>query len=129
MITLAVLVSCATPLDRPIDVAFDHTACAHCSMLVSDPRFAAQLATVDGERPVFDDPACLFRYVADHHPSIAGVWFHDSAGDGWLSWREVGFVPDRGAPMNGGWAAVSASTPQSVTFGAASSAVLSGASR
>jgi hypothetical protein len=120
------LVACGQPLDQPVEVVFDRTACAHCAMLVSDPSFSAQLATAEGDRYVFDDPACAFRYVVDHHPSIAGMWFHDQGSQDWLSWSAVAFVPAKGAPMDGGWAAVPAGTSGAVSFGAASSAVIGG---
>ncbi len=122
------LLACGTPLDQPVDVVLDRTACDQCAMLVSDPSFAVQLATAEGERHVFDDPACAFRFVAERHPSIAGMWFHDHTPDSedWLSWRGVAFVPATGAPMDGGWAAVPAGTEGASSFGAASSAVLGG---
>ena len=123
----SLLVACAPAVDQPIEVVFDHVACAHCAMLVSEPRFAAQLATADGDRHVFDDPACLFRFVGERHPSLGGVWFHDRDTTEWLPWTGVGFVPATGAPMDGGWAAVPAGTAGAVSFGAASSAVLGGA--
>lgn len=122
---LALLAACGTPVSEPATVNYDHVACSECAMLVSDPRFSAQLTTTEGDRYVFDDPACLFRFVADRHPSLAGVWFHDHDSQDWLPWTAVGFVPATGAPMDGGWAAVPAGTTGASSFGAASSAVLS----
>jgi copper chaperone NosL len=66
----------ATP--RPADLGTDD-ACAFCRMMVSDPRFAAQIVA-PGEEPLFfDDIGCLANrlrtaprpagavaYVADH---------------------------------------------------------------
>lgn len=76
---LLVLAACS-PTSRPADVTASD-ACGHCRMVVSSPRFAAQIAA-PGEDPVFfDDIGCLsralagatreFAYVADHR---TGEW-------------------------------------------------------
>lgn len=124
---LALFAACGTPIDQPIDIAWDHAACDQCAMLISDPSFSAQLVTRDGERFEFDDPACVFHFIADRHPSIGNVWFRDHGSQDWLPWSTAGFVPAKGAPMDGGFAAVPAGTAGAVSFGAASGAVLSGA--
>jgi copper chaperone NosL len=127
-VTLALtLFACGTPLDQPEPMVFDHVACDHCGMLVSDPRFAAQLVTREGDRYQFDDPACVFQHIVDHGGSLGHVWFHDSAGEGWLDHRQVGFVPASGAPMDGGLAAVPLATEEAWTFAEASARLLGGA--
>lgn len=122
---------CGTPVDRPEALVLDREACDACGMLISDPRFAAQLVTRDGDRRAFDDPACAFRYIADHGPHLAHVWFRDSTSDEevWLEQRQVAFLPAAGAPMNGGFAATPIGTPQAVSFGEASHQVLAGGAR
>ena len=104
------LLACGTPKDEPARLAYDHIACDHCGMMVSDPRFAAQLTTDGGDRYEFDDPVCAFLYIQDHGPKIAHVWFHDSNvptdADAWLDWDRVSFVRATGAPMDGGVGAV-----------------------
>ena len=106
----AILFLACTNTDRPAKLVYDHVACDSCGMVVSDPRFAAQLVTHDGQRSQFDDPACLFHYVQDHAPPIAHAWFHDSRHpddpNAWLDWQQVAFVEQAGAPMDGGVAAV-----------------------
>lgn len=104
----ALLFGCAVDLSKARPLAYDHVACDNCAMLVSDPRFAAQLVTRDGERYEFDDPACWFGFVADKHPSIGNAWFRDGTApdEVWLSWQQVAFVPTPGAPMDGGFMAV-----------------------
>lgn len=128
---IALLVACHAGPPEPAEVAYDHVACSECAMLVSDPRFSAQLLERDGERRTFDDPACLFRYVAEHHPSIAGAWFRDSttADEVWLRYDGVGFVDSPGAPMGGGLAAVPVGTAGARTFGEASSTVFAAGAR
>lgn len=127
MTLLSLFASCAPALSEPTPIAYDHVACDHCGMLVSDPRFAAQLVTRDGDRHEFDDPACLFLWMVDHTPQMGNAWFRDHStmeSEVWLSWREVGFVEAEQTPMGGGWGAVPAGTVGAVSFGAASSRVV-----
>lgn len=129
MTLIAWLAGCAPDLSSPAPIPYDHVACDHCGMLISDPRFAAQLATRDGERHEFDDPACLFLWIVDHEPALAGAWFSDSSsadGDVWLSYREVGFIEAKGSPMGGGLGAVPEGTAGAISFGAASSRAVGG---
>ncbi|MEQ1564559.1 MAG: hypothetical protein ABMA64_02890 [Myxococcota bacterium] len=123
--------ACAADPTAPAPVTYDHEACDACAMLISEPRFAAQLVTREGDRRFFDDPACLFGYVVEHHPTLSNVWFRDStsAEEEWLPWSAVGFVPATGAPMAGGFAAVPAGTADAVSFGEASNRVLSARAR
>lgn len=122
------LLACTPSLDEPANLAYDHAACDHCGMMISDPRFAAQLAT-DEERVAFDDPACAFRYIADHGPAVRHVWFQDATSEApaWLDWHQVGFVKADGAPMDGGLAAVPLVADGAIPFSAASSRLLGGA--
>jgi hypothetical protein len=80
-------------------------------MLVSDPRFAAQLHTASGEVRFYDDPGCLLLARAEKTAAEAGgeVWFHDSGGEGWLAEPEARFVPAEQTPMGHGLAARPAS--------------------
>jgi copper chaperone NosL len=127
MITMTLLtLACNAGPAAPAAITYDHTACSACGMLISDPHFAAQLVTREGERRYFDDPVCLFRDIVERHPSLANVWFRDftATEDVWLPYTAVGFVEARGAPMAGGLAAVPVGTPGAVTFGEASSRAL-----
>jgi hypothetical protein len=125
MMLLTWLLGCGPSLDEPATIAYDHVACDHCGMVVSDPRFAVQIAT-DAERLVFDDPICAFRTIAERGPHLRHVWFRDSStsGEEWLDWQEVAFVPASGAPMDGGLAAVPVYTDNAISFSEASSRAL-----
>ena len=120
---IAMLLACAADPDAPPDVRWDQDACEACGMLVGEPTYAAAVATRDGATHVFDDPACLVRWVAENAPSIRHLWFH--VGDGWLSDGAAEFVADANGPMAGGFRAVAAGTDGAMSFGAASSAVMS----
>lgn len=119
----ALLFACAVDLETPKSIVMDRSACDHCGMLVSDARFASELVTKDGTWYEFDDPACLFKFIGDKHPSIGNIWFRDSTAPGevWLNWQTVTFVRDPGAPMNGGFAAVPGGSDKSaISFSEAS---------
>lgn len=115
--------ACAPDLEAPPTLHFDHEACDGCGMLVGDPAHAAAIVTRQGETLAFDDPACLFRYVADHAPSVVHLWFHD--GVGWHTEAQVAFRTDATSPMGSGLQAVPAGTPGAISVGAASNRVMS----
>ena len=91
------------------------------------PYTVPQLAT-DTERLFFDDPSCAFHAIAERDLALRHVWFRDSSlvEESWLDWREVGFVPAPGAPMDGGLAAVPAYLEGAMSFSEASSRILLG---
>jgi hypothetical protein len=122
---LAFVLGCSDP-NEPRAITYDHVACDHCEMLVSDRRFAVQLVEQDGRLRTFDDPACAFDYIAEETPHIGHLWFHDSTTDAevWLDWHQVSFVPAEGAPMDGGLAAVPIGTTGAISFSEASSRAL-----
>src|SRR5262245_20768546 len=64
--------------DGPVAVAWNQQPCAHCRMLVGEPRHAAELVTRDGDVEFFDDPGCLFHYLHEQTPDVHRLWFHDS---------------------------------------------------
>jgi hypothetical protein len=97
---LYVLISWANkPTDGPEIPAWDRDVCAHCAMLVGDPRFAAQIQTTDGRVHHFDDPGCLHAWRALHRPEERAAWFHHVAKDEWIPGDRVAFIPAPGSPM------------------------------
>lgn len=86
----------------PVPVAWDHTTCARCRMLVSDPRFAAQLHAESGEVVFFDDPGCLLAFENEWKQPVRATWFHHLEEDRWVSADAVVFVPADPTPMGYG---------------------------
>ena len=93
-------------------------------MLVGDPKFAAQLQTVEGEVLNFDDPGCLLRYVARHKPRLRESYFHHVKEERWLSQAQVGFLPASPSPMGYGLGAVPRQTPGALHYEQAMARVL-----
>src|SRR5688572_11058976 len=96
---------CSAKADSPPAIQVDRTACAHCTMLVSDERYAAAYETAAGESRVFDDIGCLLEAVR-HEPQAEALrfWFHDALTSQWIRGDEAVFVKsDRiKTPMGGG---------------------------
>lgn len=105
--------------EGPRPVVWDREACAECRMTVSDPRFACQLQTTDGQVLDFDDPGCLFHYMAEHDPAVRALYFRASDEDRWLARDEVAFVAGPHSPMGYDLAAVPAGHPSTMDFAAA----------
>jgi copper chaperone NosL len=96
---------------RPETVHVDAEECVHCSMLISDRRFAAQLLNTKGKAYKFDSIECLRAFVqagtvaaGDTH----SIWVTDSeVGDGWVRAEDAAFLHSTQlrTPMGGGLAA------------------------
>jgi hypothetical protein len=84
-------------------------------MLISDPAYAAQLETADGEVASFDDPGCLLAALVAH-PNPRVLWFHHTREERWLAGNEVGFVRVAHTPMGYGLAAVGADEPGALSL-------------
>jgi copper chaperone NosL len=120
---LGLAVACHAVPDQPTPIAYDREACAHCHMLIGEPRYAVQLVTRDGLVVDFDDPGCALSYLATARPAVHRLWFHDSRSDRWLAARDVRFVAGAETPMGYGLAAVDAATPDALTLEAATARV------
>lgn len=101
--------------EGPVEVLWDREACAHCRMHVGEPGFAAQLQLKDGRVLNFDDPGCLLRYEAEHHPDAHAVWFHHLRANRWLPRERTAFIPVDPTPMGYGLGAVEQGTVGAMT--------------
>ncbi|MEO8196187.1 MAG: hypothetical protein ABI689_05650 [Thermoanaerobaculia bacterium] len=105
-------------LERPpvgvVEPAWDRDACGYCRMHVSEPAFAAEIQTADGEIVFFDDPGCLFLWQEENHAAARATFFHHYREDRWLSSPRVGFAPTAPTPMAWGLGAVDADAPGAI---------------
>lgn len=123
------LLACGPSDDGPAPIAFDRTPCAHCGMLVGDPRFAAQLRTPEGDVLAFDDPGCLLRWRLEHPDASGAAWYHDVHEDRWLRESEAAFVSVPDSPMGFEIGAVPANSPGAFGLAEASERVQRAESR
>ena len=68
---LALALGCCAPAVRPIPYGTE--PCAHCHMVITDRRFAAELVSRKGRAWFFDDPACLAAFYASAAVSPGNV--------------------------------------------------------
>jgi NosL len=120
------VVAPGTPASGPVPVAWDKETCAHCHMHIGEPGFAAQLQTRDGAVLDFDDPGCLFEWMARHTPPVSALYFHHASADRWLTAADVAFIRKSPSPMGFGLAAVDPGTPGSISLEDARAEVLAG---
>lgn len=107
--------ACGRP-EGPRAIVWDREPCAHCHMLISDPAFAAQLESTDGNLPAFDDPGCLLAYLSRHRETVGRIWFHHATEDRWIPGDRVAFVRVPRTPMGYGLGAVDEGTPGAVSL-------------
>ena len=117
------------------EIKWDRDTCARCNMVISDPRFAAEMR--GGEKGTvfkFDDIGCLVFWLRDkaaQHPWMAEpatrLWVADAAdmrGATWLDARQAHYLGGRLSPMGYNFAAVRDAVSGSLTFEAMREQVL-----
>ncbi len=128
LVAALVVVAVVARLQRlptgPVDIAWDHEACAHCHMLIGDPAFAAQIQTRDGHVFDFDDPGCLIAFEAERRPDEHAAYFHELRGTRWLPRDRVAFVAVDHSPMGYDLGAVEVGTTASTPYDVARARVL-----
>jgi copper chaperone NosL len=92
------LLAACEKTDTPVDPVWGKQPCAHCQMLVSDKRYAAQAVTATGDRLFFDDPGCLVKWMETNKPAKA--WVHPG---GWVEVGVARFAPSAKTPMDYGF--------------------------
>jgi copper chaperone NosL len=103
LITLMIAAACGSESAGPPEIVVDRTACSHCTMLVSERRYAAAYEAPGSDAKVFDDIGCLLQ--AAHKESATGLryWFHDGNDGTWIEGDPVFVVsPEFRTPMGGG---------------------------
>lgn len=103
LITLLIAAACGSESGGPPEIVVDRTACSHCTMLISEPRYAAAYQTAGAEPKVFDDIACLLEAARKETATGFRYWFHDGNDGTWIDGDAV-FVasPEFRTPMGGG---------------------------
>lgn len=102
------LAACGGGADGPPAIEVDRSACAHCGMLISEPRFAAAYRSASDEARVFDDIGCLLNSISRGADlSRTRFWFHDMDTAEWIDGERAVFVRSAHVrtPMAGGYVA------------------------
>jgi copper chaperone NosL len=106
--------------DTATEPVWGKEPCAHCKMLVSDKRYAAQVVDQAGEHRFFDDIGCMVLWMAAHESSPK-AWVREATSGAWLDARTAKYVQGARTPMDFG---VEARATGDVSFDAARDAVL-----
>ena len=109
------------------EIKWDRDTCARCNMVISDPRFAAEMR--GGEKNTvfkFDDIGCLVFWLRDKAAQHAWMndpatrmWVADAAdmsGATWLDARQAHYLGGRLSPMGYNFAAAREAVSGSLTF-------------
>lgn len=99
-----ILVGCKAA-SGPEEPVWGKQACAHCKMLLSDKRYAAQLVDASSERSYFDDIGCLVSFVAERRVKEPRIWVRDEGADLWLVAEVARYHGGAKTPMDYGFAA------------------------
>lgn len=86
-VLLAALAGCSQD-PKPIHLHSDE--CAHCRMMITDARFAAQIVNENGKSIKFDAIECLADYYRTRQQDLSGarLWVSDFNNPG--EWIEAG---------------------------------------
>lgn len=94
-------VACADPKQAK-DPVWGKEPCAHCKMIVGEPRHAAQLTTHDGERLFFDDVGCMALEASKRGAKVDQLWVRSDA-NAWVPARATKYRKGAKTPMNFGY--------------------------
>lgn len=86
---MVLLISCS---QQPAEIHYGSDECAHCKMMITDDRFAAQLVTETGKAIKFDAIECLAQYASTNKSDLesAKLWVSNFEDPGtWLEVRQA----------------------------------------
>ncbi len=101
LLGLLALDACAK-IEGPTDPVWGKEPCAHCKMLVSDQRYAAQAAESQ-DRFYFDDIGCLVSWMKTRQASH--LWVRDASSARWLDAKTARYHDGASTPMDFGFEA------------------------
>ena len=103
LLVASVLIGC-TNTDEGVDPVWGKEPCAHCRMIVSDKRFAAQLVD-NGDRRWFDDIGCMVLWIEERKAKPSRTWVRDGQTGRWTDARVARYSAGARTPMDFGFEA------------------------
>ena len=100
---ITLLAGCDPGPLKPAEPAWSKQACAHCLMLLSDKRTAAQLTLSTGEREYFDDVGCMVSFLAEGQAETKALWVRAPNGESWIRAESALFASGATTPMDFGF--------------------------
>lgn len=76
---LALIVLLSSCSQQPAEIHYGSDECAHCKMMITDNRFAAQAVTETGKSIKFDAIECMADYAGENKSELqsAELWVSD----------------------------------------------------
>lgn len=123
------LSGCTRQSEGPEEIRFGREVCAMCGMIISEPRFAAEIrGGPDGVLVKFDDIGDAVNWLemqAWRTTQLKEFWVMNSDnGEEWLDARSAWFLTGQVSPMDYGFAAVKDRREGAVDFAAMTKAAL-----
>ncbi len=75
-------------------VRYGESTCARCSMVISDPRYAAAWRDESGREALFDDIGCMAHQEHDENPRGAAYFVHDNNSEAWVYALQATYLVD-----------------------------------
>lgn len=104
LMAAALAVVACKQTDAATEPVWGKEPCAHCRMLVTDKRYAAQLVDENGEHRFFDDLGCMVLFMEGRKPS-SHSWARESTSGTWVDARTGKYVQGARTPMDFGFEA------------------------
>ncbi len=85
---LALIVLLSSCSQQPAEIHYGSDECAHCKMMITDNRFAAQAVTETGKSIKFDAIECMADYAGENKSELqsAELWVSDFNNPGiWIN--------------------------------------------
>ena len=100
---IVAVVACEN-VNEPDEPVWGKQPCAHCAMLISEKRHAAEIV-YDGERKYFDDIGCMIGWIHERKAEPQNAWVRDTMTDRWIVATSARYVSGAHTPMDSGFEA------------------------
>lgn len=114
------------PNSGPVEVVWDHDVCERCNMVLSNPRYAAQLREASGQAHKYDDfgDAVLDLKAHGWDEETIEFWVTDFKTGLWINAFKARYVPGQTTPMGFGLGATTVPSGDDLHYDEAKAAVL-----
>ena len=121
LLPLLLLTGCFEPETGPEKIRYDRDSCEICRMIISDPRFAAEIRGGPKQKlHKFDDLGDAIHWLKTKPWKDAPetkIWVMDMRdGKTWLDARKAWYLPGQISPMDYGYGAVKEKLPGAVDW-------------
>ncbi len=105
----------------PVDIKYDREVCEYCKMIISDPRFAAEVRLTKGGKVFkFDDMGGVILWLQHEKPGETPqteIWVRDmKTGTKWLDAKKAFYIGKQHSPMEYGFGAVAEKETNAISF-------------